>query len=114
MRKHSAKQEIKLPRKFQHLFWDAHFKEVSWREHFKYIVQRLLSVGGPETVNWLRKKAGDAAIRRALMSFKSRGVSYEQAATWISKQQYDDWIAENPNRVIWVPCVSGHFLCFVL
>lgn len=99
----SSAKEFQLPRKLRHLFWDVEFKNVSWKKHFGYIVNRLLSVGGPKTVSWLRKKAGDAAIRKAIMSCKARGLSSEQIAPWISKQQYELWISKDPNRAIWVP-----------
>ena len=99
----TSRQEAQLPRHLRRLFWDVDFESVSWRKHFGYIVIRLLSVGGPKTVNWLRNKAGDDAIRTEVMSCKAMGLSCEQALPWISKEQYDAWLKDDTNRAIWTP-----------
>jgi hypothetical protein len=92
-----------LPEFLRRHFWDAKFAAVSWKTHRWYIISRLLWTGNPRAVAWLRKKAGDEALRAILLDHKAFGLTAKQVAPWITKDIYATWIAANPQRAIWIP-----------
>lgn len=91
----------RLPEDLRRFFWEVDFDRVSWERNFGYIVNRLLSVGGPDIVEWLSDEIGDEAIRDEIVATKARGLSCSQVARWVPRSLYEGWIAEDPNRAIW-------------
>jgi hypothetical protein len=71
--------------------------------NYGYVVNRLLSAGTPAIVAWLRDQLGDDAIREEIVRSKARGLSFRQVERWVSRREFEGWLAEDPNRTIWQP-----------
>ena len=99
----ARRTKIEIPEGLRPFFWEVDFDRLSWSENFGYIVRRLLSVGGPEVIAWLRDAVGDESIRDEIAASKARGLTYRQVAPWVSRSLYESWIAEDPNRAIGLP-----------
>ncbi len=92
-----------LPTFLRPYFWDAHFERLSLARNYGYVINRLLSVGTPKAVRWLRDQIGDDAIRDEVVRSKARGLSFRQVAPWVQRTEYERWLSEDPNRTIWQP-----------
>ena len=92
-----------LPKLLRPFFWDVDFASVSWTRHRSFIARRLLAAGDAAAVEWLREKMGDEPIRALVVATKARGLALSRVSRWISRDLYEQWIAEDPNRSIWSP-----------
>ncbi len=93
-----------VPDRLRPLFWDCRFTDLNWREHTDFIVRRALSLGDWETVQWLRKFLGDAAIRAWLIEQRGRGLTPQQIRYWelmldLPAPAVAEWLAEAQNSL---------------
>ena len=47
------KTNPKLRPEFQEYFWDVDFKQLSVKRHSRFIAERILNYGDPESIKWL-------------------------------------------------------------
>ncbi|MSP15945.1 MAG: hypothetical protein EXR73_04925 [Myxococcales bacterium] len=69
-RRQTSKQ--RLPEALRRYFWDTDFDRVTWADNFGYIVNRLLSVGGPDVVA-LASKLASSTCRTLFSNRRSSG-----------------------------------------
>ena len=94
-----------LPPSGGRLFWDCRETAVSLEAHGPFVIGRVLSHGGWEDVRWLRRAAGDDAIRRFLRESRGRGLERPQLRYWqlildLPEAEVDAWLAM-PGRAVW-------------
>lgn len=88
---------IELPSSLESIFWDCDFSSLTWREHSSFIIRRILDSGGREAMKWLRRTAGDAAIRDWFLEKKGRGLEPRKLRFWelildLPGDQVDEWV----------------------
>ena len=94
---------VDLPDCIRSLLWDV--ADVSWERHRDFLIERALSQGGLEAWRWIRRQAGDAALREVLERTRARSLSRAQISFWqllldLPEEQASVWLAD-PARVIW-------------
>jgi hypothetical protein len=94
---------VELPDCVQSLLWDV--ADVSWERHRDFLIERVLSQGDWEAWQWIRRLAGDAALRAVLERTRARSLSRAQISFWqlildLPEKQVSSWLAD-PARVIW-------------
>lgn len=93
-----------LPEHVRALFWDHDEGVVTWEASPDLVISRVLSAGGWEGIQWLRRHAGDAAIRAYLERTRGRALSPRQLRLWetvlgLSHQEVTSWIEDTARRV---------------
>lgn len=86
-----------LPEALRGLFWEYDFEDLSWEEDRDLIVGRILSAGSWESVQWLRRRAGDAAVRDWIRRHHGRTLSRRQLRFWqlileLPSEEVDAWL----------------------
>ncbi len=92
-----ARSSPLLPKSLRPYFWDYPFEKLSWEADRELVIHRLLSSGPWEAITWLRKQAGDEALRQWLIDHRGRGLSPRQLRFWsllfgLPKKQADAWV----------------------
>jgi hypothetical protein len=105
-----------LPEALRGLFWEYDFDELSWEEDRDLIFKRVLSAGPWDTVRWLRRHAGDEALRAWIRHHQGRSLSRRQLRFWqlildLPPKEVDAWL-EDREPDLWerrwaVPSPSG-------
>ncbi len=49
------RRDRKVPERFHHLFWDTSPETIDIRTHARYIVERVLEVGGLDAFYWVQR-----------------------------------------------------------
>lgn len=103
-RLHEADTEC-IPDELRPLFWDCDFENLQWPADRDFIMTRILASGEWDSVQWLRLKAGDAAIKEWLERRKGGGLSPERLRFWelilrIPHPTVNLWL-KSGNREIW-------------
>ncbi len=75
-------QPARLPEWLRAYFWDYPFDQLSWERDQELVIRRLLAVGSWDAIIWLRRRAGDAALRKWLITHRARGLSARQLSFW--------------------------------
>ncbi len=96
-RSRGARSSTPLPKSLRAYFWDYPFEQLSWEADRELIIRRLLSAGSWDAITWLRKRAGDAALRQWLIDHRGRGLSARQLRFWsllfaLPRKQTDAWL----------------------
>ena len=47
--------ENRIPKRFSYLFWDVNPSDIDIRKNARYIIERVLELGGLDTVYWIQK-----------------------------------------------------------
>lgn len=94
-----------LPDGIRSLLHDTAPAGVSWEQHEDFLVDRILADGDWDSVRWLRRTAGDAAIRVRILATRGRRLSPRQIRLWqllldLPQDLVDTWLAD-PNRSVW-------------
>ena len=94
-----------IPDKLRPLFWDCDFERLQWPNDMDFITGRILTSGEWESLQWLRSKTGDAALREWLITHNGGGLSPERLRFWelilpIPHQMVNSWIMKE-SRSIW-------------
>lgn len=92
----SRRKRTRLPTELRPFFWEYDFAKLSIEEDRSLIVYRLLELGPPAVVSWLRATFGDAAIRDELAAIQARGFPHHRIRRWVSARQYAKWTRERP------------------
>jgi hypothetical protein len=95
----SATAPNPLPELLRGLFWEYDFEDLSWQEDRDLIFRRVLSSGPWESVQWLRRRAGDDAVRDWIRRHRGRSLSRRQLRFWqlildLPPEEVDAWLEE--------------------
>lgn len=93
----------KLPKSLKPFFWDVQFERLDGRRDGDFIAVRLLESGSWESLLWLCRTAGDAALERLVRQRQGRGLTRGQLRFWqirwdLPKKLVDKWLARDTNR----------------
>jgi len=96
---------IALPSEVRGLLHDCDPDRVTWEKHREFLIDRILAEGGWDLVRWLRRTAGDEALRARIVATHGRRLSPRQLRLWqvlldLPHTQVTDWLAD-PARAIW-------------
>ncbi len=95
---------MRLPRCVQQLLWDVG-EDVSWERHRDFLIERALVHGDWDAQQWVRRRAGDAAVRAVLEQTRARSLSRAQIRFWqlilgLPDELVDSWL-DDPSRKVW-------------
>lgn len=95
---HRAGASEPLPELLRALFWEYDFDELSWAADRDLVFARVLSEGPWEAVRWLRRQAGDEALREWIRARRGRGLDRRQLRFWqlvldLPAEEVDGWLA---------------------
>ena len=104
-RRSTAAISTRLPSRLRPLFWDYNFARLTWRADADFITGRIMAVGDWDSVRWLRRRLGDAALRDWLLRRRGRGLSARQLRFWelifdLPHREVNAWLAD-PARRVW-------------
>jgi hypothetical protein len=94
-----------LPAAIKALFWDTASGSLRWDRDRDQIIGRVLASGPWETVQWVRARAGDEAIRLWIEQHEGRGLSAQQLRFWqlifgIPARRVNRWL-QSDRRQVW-------------
>jgi hypothetical protein len=94
-----------LPAQIRSLFWDLDPRELRWERDQEQIIGRVLASGSWDAVTWLRKRAGDDAVREWIERHQGRGLSPRQLRFWelildLPHRRVDEWL-RSERRQVW-------------
>ena len=94
-----------LPECVRRLLWDTDPDAVTWETHRDALVGRVLAHGEWDAIRWLRKTAGDEAIRAWILATHARRLSPEQIRFWqllldLPENLVRSWL-DRPERQVW-------------
>jgi hypothetical protein len=98
-------QSDRLPRGLRAFFWDYQPARLSWKKDRDLIVSRILAVGDWKSIQWVRSRLGDEALRDWLLKRRGAGLGPRQLRFWellldLPHRQVDAWLA-NTARQAW-------------
>jgi hypothetical protein len=87
----------KLPSKMRALFWDHDFTKLRWNGDSALIARRILTDGDWDSIRWLRRQAGDEAMRDWIETHH-RALSPRQLRFWelildLPHRKVNEWVA---------------------
>ncbi|MBN2496326.1 MAG: hypothetical protein JXR96_17160 [Deltaproteobacteria bacterium] len=93
-----------LPRHVADLFWDVDPRRISLERDLDFVLGRVLSSGGLRSIQWLRARVGDDAIRSYLERTRGRKLGARQLRFWelvldLARPVVDDWLGDEARRV---------------
>ena len=71
---------MQMPQDMTHLFWDADKDLLDVETHRRYIIERILELGGKEELRWAFRTYGEGEILRVVR--ESRRLSRRTARCW--------------------------------
>ncbi len=94
-----------LPASVKALFWDTSTRSLRWDRDQEQIMSRILASGPWDTVQWLRTRAGDEAIRQWIERHEGRGLSPPQLRFWqlilgLPARRVNRWL-RSEGRQVW-------------
>jgi hypothetical protein len=101
----SKRKRTGLPAFLKPLFWEYHFGRLNWRKDKHLVTAKVLARGNWRSIQWLRRKWGDEALRDWIIEGHGRGLSRQQVRFWeliydIPGKQVTAWLAD-PARKAW-------------
>lgn len=86
-----------LPEDLRIIFWDYRLDDLSWEADRELVIRRVLTGGSWDAIAWLRRKLGDADLRKWLIDHRGRGLSPRQLRFWslilgLPRQIADAWV----------------------
>jgi len=96
---------VNIPASTLALFWEYPAGTITFERNRDLVMEKVLSRGGWEDVQWLRSVAGDNAILDWLLRTKGRALERAQIRFWqlvldIPSEEADAWLSI-PDREIW-------------
>lgn len=94
-----------LPPLVRRLFWDCDPGDLSWEAHHDFIVERILSRGDWDSIQWLRRLIGDERIGEVIRRHRGRNLSPPQIRLWqlildLPEDEVGAWLSA-PSRALW-------------
>lgn len=95
----------RLPRLLRPLFWEYHFAQLTWKADADLIIGRILTAGTWETIQWLRRRVPNSALKAWLEHRRGAGLSARQLRFWellleLPHRQVNAWLRD-PGRQLW-------------
>lgn len=92
-----------IPEAVQALISERLERELSWPRDRDFIVERVLSHGNWDAIQWARARVGDEAIRELIVSSRGRRLSPRQLRFWqvildLPSDDVDRWISARERR----------------
>jgi hypothetical protein len=95
-----------LPREMRRFFWDCAFPRLRWETDRDFVIARLMERGDLPAMQWLRRRVGDAELRRWLVKHRGRSLSprrlrywelvldvpHRRVTAWIEAQRHLPWV----------------------
>jgi len=97
----AARWSGQLPELMRSLFWEYPFDQVRLPDHRSEVLLKALEYGNAEQLAWVRRRIGDARIRKWIIARKGRGLTPDQMAPWVSLRTAQRWISADPIARIW-------------
>ena len=96
---------VELPDPIRRLFWEYEEGAVAWEQHRDFVVQRVLARGDWDSICWVRRQAGDDALRDILRRTRGRWLSRAQICFWqlildLPEDEVAEWLSSEV-RQIW-------------
>jgi hypothetical protein len=96
---------VALPSEVRALLHDCAPDAVTWEEHRGFLIDRILSDGGWDTVLWLRRTAGDDVLRARILATRGRRLAPRQLRLWqvlldLPEADVTAGLAD-PSRAVW-------------
>lgn len=96
---------VELPESVLRVLWDTDPTAVSLETHRASLIGRVLAHGEWEAIRWLRRNAGDEAIRAWIVTTRGRRLSRAQIRFWqllleLPEELVQGWLGL-PERRIW-------------
>ena len=93
-----------LPEFVARLLWDTE-ERADLATHRHFLIGRVLAEGDWEALRWLRREAGDGALRAWMRATRARRLSRRQIRFWqllldLPDTEVESWLAD-PVREVW-------------
>jgi len=93
-----------LPPHILSLFWDVDPQPLSLERDLAFVLGRVLSAGGFQSLQWLRTKIGDDAIRSYLERTRGRLLSARQLRFWevildLPHALVEGWLGDEARKI---------------
>jgi hypothetical protein len=100
----NAAEAVELPAELSSLFWEYEPGALLWPRDQETIARRILESGPWNTVKWLRREMGDAALRDWILEHEGRNLTPRQLRYWqiildLPKRTVDAWVARERGGV---------------
>ena len=87
------------------LFWDYDVAKLRWPRDRELVIARVLQKGTWDNLCWLRRRAGDRALRAWIIRRRGRGLDPPDLRFWelilhIPRCTVNAWLAD-PERPVW-------------
>jgi hypothetical protein len=69
-----------LPEQFRRFFWDVDFDDLNFDKYPRFIAERLLNYGDPDSIKWLYSTTGISYIRSVIE--QSRNLNAKARNYW--------------------------------
>lgn len=95
----------RLPRFLQPLFWEYDFAQLSWKADTNLIIGRILTDGGWDAIQWLRRRLPNAELKDWIEHRRGAALSARQLRFWelileLPHRKVNAWLRE-PSRQLW-------------
>ena len=95
----------RLPKHLRPLFWEYHFAQLTWQADANLIIGRILTAGGWEAIQWLRRRLPNPAFKDWLERRRGAGLSARQLRFWelvlgLPHRKVNAWL-KDPARRLW-------------
>jgi hypothetical protein len=96
---------VVLPDCVRSLLWDTDPAAVGWESSREFLIGRILAHGDWDALRWLRRTAGDDALREWILARRGRALSPQQLRFWqalldLPADLVTSWLAA-PERQVW-------------
>ena len=86
------------------LFWDVAPQRLSLTRDQEFVLGRVLSAGGYRSLQWIRERIGDVAIRSYLERTRGRLLSVRQLRFWevildFPHAMVEEWVRDDARRI---------------
>ena len=71
-----------FPESVTRVLWDCDPGTLSWERHRDFLIERVLTDGSWDAIQWVRARVGDAAIRELILRTNGRRFSPRQLRLW--------------------------------
>jgi hypothetical protein len=99
----SHKRRVTIPRHVRSLLWEYKGRAVTWPRDSAIVMRKVLEQGEWESVQWLRKTGGDAALREWIIDNRGRGLDPRRLRFWqlvlrLPRRSVDMWVAASASN----------------
>ena len=79
-----------LPITYKKYFWDCNFNELNFFSHKSFILNRLLTLGDIEGINFIMTKYSQKEVRAYIMEKGNKALSRSNLFFWQKLVNYDE------------------------